>query len=90
MQRAPASRRREYLGGDSDSNGPRRPHIRDPMIEGDILTEVVDPLTEEDTLVEDPLMEEDPLEEDILMEMGDTLEEEDTMMEDPGWRWRTP
>ena len=34
--------------------------IRDALIEGDILTEVGDPLTEEDTLVEDPLMVEDP------------------------------
>ena len=56
--------------------------IRDPLIEGDILTEVGDPLTKEDTLVEDPLMVKDPLEEDILMEMGDPLEEEDTLVED--------
>ena len=40
--------------------------IGDPLIERDILTEVEDPLTEEDTLVKDPL------EEDILMEMEDT------------------
>ena len=26
MQRAPITRRREYSGGDSDSDGPRRPH----------------------------------------------------------------
>ena len=54
--------------------------IRDPLIEGDILTEVGDPLTEEDTLVEDPLMVEDPLEEDILMEMRDPLKEKDTLI----------
>ena len=42
-----------------------------------------DPLTEEDTLVEDPLIEaEGPLEEDILLEVGNPLEEEDTLMED--------
>ena len=56
--------------------------IGDPLIEGDILTEVGDPLTD-DTLVDDPLMVEDLLEEDILMEMGDPLEEEDTLVEDP-------
>ena len=50
--------------------------IRDPLIWENILTEVGDPLTEEDHLVEDPL------EEDILMEMGDPLEEEDTLVED--------
>ena len=55
--------------------------IRDPLTEGDILTEVGDPLTEEDTLVEDSLMVEDSLEEDILMEIGDPLEEEDTLIE---------
>ena len=43
----------------------------------DILTKVGDPLTEEDTLIEDLL------EEDILTEMGDPLEEEDTLAEDP-------
>ena len=56
--------------------------IRDPLIEGDILTQVGDPLTKEDTLAEDPLMVEDPLEEDILMGMGDPLEEEDTLVKD--------
>ena len=34
--------------------------IRDPLIEGDIQTKVGDPLTEEDTLMEDPLVMEDP------------------------------
>ena len=42
--------------------------IRDPLLEGDILTEVGDPLTEEDTLTED-----------LLMEMEDHLVEEDSM-----------
>ena len=45
--------------------------IRDPLTGEDILTEVGDPLTEEDTLMEDPLVMEDPLEEDILIGMGD-------------------
>ena len=45
--------------------------IGDPPIEGYILTEMGDPLTEKDTLVEDPLLVDDPLEEDILMKMGD-------------------
>ena len=40
--------------------------IRDPLIERDILTEVGDPLTEQDTLMEDHLMEEDPL--DLLVD----------------------
>ena len=43
----------------------------------DILTKVGDPLTEEDTLIEDLL------EEDILIEMGDPLEEGDTPAENP-------
>ena len=51
--------------------------IRDPMIEGDIQTKVGDPLTEEDTLMKDPL------EEDILIGMEDPLEEENTLVEDP-------
>ena len=34
--------------------------IRDPLIEGDIQTKVGDPLTREDTLMEDPLVMEDP------------------------------
>ena len=41
------------------------------MIIGDCIG-TKDPLIEEDTLVEDPLIEmEDPLEEDTLMEVGD-------------------
>ena len=56
--------------------------IGDPLIEGDIQTKVGDPLTEEDTLIEDPLVMEGPLEEDILIGMGDPLEEEDTLVED--------
>ena len=63
--------------------------IRDSLIEGDILTEVGDPLTKEDTLVEESLMVEDLLEEDVLMEMGDSLEEEDTLVEDLLMEWRT-
>ena len=43
----------------------------------DILTKVGDPLTEEDTLIEDPL------EEDILTEMGDPWKRRIP------W-WRTP
>ena len=43
------------------------------MIIGDYI-ETKDLLIEEDTLVEDPLIEmEDPLEEDTLMEVGDPL-----------------
>ena len=48
--------------------------------------ETKDILTNEDTLVEDPLIEaEGPLQEDILMEVGDTLEEEECSLreEDP-------
>ena len=84
VQRAPTTRRREYLGGNSYNDSPRGSH-RDwrPPDREDILTEVGDPLTEEeDTLAEDTLMVEDPLEENILMEMGDPLEEEDTLVED--------
>ena len=45
---------------------------KDPLIEEDTQIEVEDLLTEEDTLVGDPLIEmEGPLEEDILMEVGD-------------------
>ena len=51
--------------------------VGDPLMKEDILTKVEDPLTREDTLIED-LMEED-----ILIEMGDPLEEEDTLVEDP-------
>ena len=45
--------------------------------EGDIQIKVGDPLTEEDTLIEDLL------EEDIPIEMEDPLEEEDIQEEDP-------
>ena len=41
--------------------------IKDPLLEGDIQTKVVDPLIEEETLMENPLVMEDPLEEDILI-----------------------
>ena len=77
MQRASATTRREYPGEDGNNDGSRRPH-RDwrPLIEGDIQTKEGDPLTEEDTLMEDPL------EKDILIGMGDPLEEEDTLTED--------
>ena len=47
-----------------------------PLIKEDILTKVRDPLTEENTLIEDLL------EENILIEMGDPLEE-DILAEDP-------
>ena len=57
--------------------------IRDPLRKEDILTKVGDLLTEEGTLIEDPL------EEDILIEMGDPLEEKDALEEGPpngdGW-----
>ena len=43
--------------------------IRDPLREGDIQIKVEDPLTKEDTLIEDLL------EEDIPIEMEDPLEE---------------
>ena len=57
--------------------------IRDPLIEGEILIEVGDPLTKEDILMEeDPMMVEGHLEEDTPMEMGDPLEGEDTLVED--------
>ena len=56
--------------------------IGDPLIEGGIQTKVGDPLTEEDTLMEDPLVMEAPLEEYILIGVGDPLEEEDTLAED--------
>ena len=51
--------------------------IGDPLREGDIPIKVEDPLTEEDTLIEDLL------EEDTPIEMEDPLEEEDTQEEDP-------
>ena len=57
--------------------------IGDPLREEDIQTKVKDPLTKEDTLIEDPLVMKDPQEEDILIVMGDPLEEEDTLVEDP-------
>ena len=47
--------------------------IRDPLIEEGIQIKVGEPLTKEDTLIEDLL------EEDILIGMGDPLEEEDTL-----------
>ena len=46
--------------------------IKDPLREGDIKTKVGDPLTKEDTLIEDLL------EEDVPIEMEEHLEEEDT------------
>ena len=51
--------------------------VGNPLMEEDILTKVADPLTEEDTLIEDLL------EEDIFIEMEDLLEGEDTLAEDP-------
>ena len=50
--------------------------IRDPLIEEGIQTKVGDPVTKEETQIEDLL------EEDILIGMGDPLEEEDTLVED--------
>ena len=57
--------------------------IGDPLREGDIQIKVGDPLTKEDTLIEDSLVMKDPLEEDILMEMGDPWKRRIL------W-WRTP
>ena len=91
VQRASASRWREYPGGNSKNDGSRRPH-RDwrPLREGDIQTKVEDPLAKEDSLIEDLLMMKDPLEEDILLEMEDPLEEEDTLVEDPLMKMEDP
>ena len=64
-------------------------------VEGHLIKEdtLVKYLLGEDipTEMEDPLQEEDTQEEDPLMEMEDPLMEEDPLikMEDP-WRWRTP
>ena len=51
--------------------------IKKPLREGDIQIKVEDPLTEEDTLIEDLL------EGDTPIEIGDPLEEKDTQEEDP-------
>ena len=51
--------------------------IGDPPRVGDIQTKVGDPPTEKDTLMEDLL------EEDIPIEMEEPLEEEDTQEQDP-------
>ena len=51
--------------------------IEDPLREGDIQIKVEGSLTKEDTLIEDLL------EEDTPIEMEDPLEEEDTQEEDP-------
>ena len=84
VQRASATRRREYPAGDSNDEVLEGcTEIGDPLREGDIQTKVEDPLTKEDTLIEDPLVMKDPLEEDIFIEMEDPLEEEDTLAEDP-------
>ena len=79
VQGASMPRRREYPGGDSAMMMIIEGHIEigDPLREGDIQTKVGDPLTKEDTLIEDLL------EEDIPIEMEDPLEEEDTQEEDP-------
>ena len=70
--RASTIRRRKYHGGVSDSDDYRRPHRSGR------------PLTKEDILVEDPMIEmEGPLEEDILMKVGDPLVEEETLVEEP-------
>ena len=51
--------------------------IKDPLRERDIQIKVKDHLIEKDTLIEDLL------EEDIPIEMEDPLEEEDTQEKDP-------
>ena len=72
VQRVSTCRRREYLRGDSDSDGYRIP-CRDQR-----------PLTEEYIQVEDPLIEEDTLiERDTQIEVADPLTKEDTLVEDP-------
>ena len=56
--------------------------IKEPLREGDIQIKVEGPLTREDTLIEDLL------EEDTPIEMEDPLEEEDPLMvEDPWTSW---
>ena len=54
--------------------------IGDPLREGDIQIKVGDPLTEEDTLIEDLLEEDIPIEMEEPLEEGDT-QEEDLLME---------
>ena len=70
-------RRSKYPGGDSNDDDYRRPHRDQTPPEKDIQTKVGDPLTKEDTLMEDLL------EEDIPIGMKNPLEEEDTQEEDP-------
>ena len=78
VQRTTTTRGREYPEEDSDNDGSRRPHRNQrPPDRGRYPNQGGRPLTEEDTLMEDPL------EEDILIGMGDPLEEEDTLVEDP-------
>ena len=97
VQRASMGRRREYPGGDSNSDGYGRLH-RDQRSSdrgghpdrGGYPDRGGRPLTEENTLEEDPLIEmEGLLEDDILMELEDP-QEEDTLVEDPLMEEETP
>ena len=72
------TRGREYREDKSDNDGSRRPcGSQRPPNKGRYSNQEGDPLTEEDTMIEDLL------EEDILIEMGDPLEEEDTWQRTP-------
>ena len=95
MWRTSPTRTREYLGGDSYSNGYRRLHgnqrtlteegsqVEDLLIEEDTLIKVGDALTEENTMVEDPLIEvEGPLEEENTLVEDPLMEEEGPLMEE--------
>ena len=76
--RASTGRRREYPGGDSDSNGYRK-LLRDQMPPEEEYIQVEDPLIEEDTMIEEDTL----IEEDTQIEVGDPLTREDTLLEDP-------
>ena len=77
MQGAFTPRRREYPGGNGNDDEHRRPYRNWRPLRGRYPLKVGDPLTKEDTLIEDLL------EENIPIEMEDPLEEEDTQEEDP-------
>ena len=83
MQRASTTRRREYQGGDSDSNGYRRPHQdQRPPDRGRYPNGNGRPPDQGGYPGGGPPDGGRPLEEDILVEMGDPLEEEDSLVED--------
>ena len=72
VQRAPATRRREYPGGNNDSDAPRRPH-RDwrPSDKGRYSNRSGRPPDQGGYPGGGPSDGGGPLEEDILMGMGD-------------------